>query len=445
MIPVVTPEEMGAIDRAAPEPVEVLIERAGAAVARTALDVLGGTYGRRVVVVAGKGNNGADGRSAARRLERRGVRVTVFDAAACPSELPPCDLVIDAAYGTGFRGEYDAPVAANGDAFVLAVDVPSGLNGLTGEACRGAVQADATVTFAALKPGLLYNGGEHTGVITVVDIGLDVGGAHAQLVEPADLRGGAPRRPRDAHKYWSAVLVVGGSPGMTGAPTLCARAAFRAGSGYVRLGVPGLDPAALPATEAVGLDLRTDAWASTVLDACDRMKAVAIGPGLGRNDANLAEARRVIDEAPLPAVVDGDGLLAVADECKHERVLTPHEGEYSRLAGRPVGADRLADVREVARSRRATVLLKGPTTLVADRDGNARFVTTGGPALATAGSGDVLTGIVAAFLAGGTPALDAAALAACAHGIAARAAHRGEGLVAGDLVDVLPAVLWPER
>src|SRR3954447_203407 len=139
---------MRAVDRAAPEPVEVLVERAGAAVARAAVDLMGGAYGRRVVVVAGKGNNGGGGRVAAERLRRRGVRVVVIDVAEQPDRLPPCDLVIDAAFGTGFRGEYQAP---DPGAPVLAVDIPSGLDGLTGEAQPGAVRADATITFAALK------------------------------------------------------------------------------------------------------------------------------------------------------------------------------------------------------------------------------------------------------------------------------------------------------
>ena len=151
MIPVVTPEEMGAIDAAASEPVEVLIDRAGAAVAQAAVEMLGGTYGRRVVVVAGKGNNGNDGRSAADRLRRRGVRVEVVRADLAPDRLPAVDLVIDAAYGTGFRGTFEAPDA--GGALVLAVDIPSGVDGLTGVASGRVLRADRTVTFAALKPG----------------------------------------------------------------------------------------------------------------------------------------------------------------------------------------------------------------------------------------------------------------------------------------------------
>src|SRR5205823_3857377 len=181
VIPVVTPEEMKAIDAAAPEPVDVLVGRAGAAAARASLDILGGAYGRRVVVVAGKGNNGADGRDAARRLRRRGVRVHVVDAADALERVPPCDLVLDAAFGTGFRGEYRGPDPA--DAAVLAIDIPSGVDGLTGLACEGAVTADVTVTFAALKPGLLLgDGADRCGQVEVVDIGLDVSGARIELV-----------------------------------------------------------------------------------------------------------------------------------------------------------------------------------------------------------------------------------------------------------------------
>ena len=165
---------MGAIDAAAPEPVEVLIGRAGAAVARAVVDLLGGTYGRRVVVLAGKGNNGNDGRDAARRLRRRGMRVHVLDAADLPEVLPACDLVIDAAYGTGFRGEWTPPTAP---APVLAVDIPSGVDGLTGQMPGGALTAARTVTFAALKPGLLLRpGADRAGQVDVADIGLDVSG-----------------------------------------------------------------------------------------------------------------------------------------------------------------------------------------------------------------------------------------------------------------------------
>ena len=198
MIPVLTPAEMAAVDAAAPEPVEVLIERAGAAVAREALRLLGGAYGRRVVVLAGKGNNGADGRSAARRLERRGVRVEVIDALGAPARLPGADLVVDAAYGTGFRGAYDAPEA--GGTPVLAVDIPSGVDGTTGEAAGLVLAATRTVTFAALKPGLLFDPGRSlSGDVVVADIGLDVRCAACRGGRAARRRRLGPdprRRPR---------------------------------------------------------------------------------------------------------------------------------------------------------------------------------------------------------------------------------------------------------
>ncbi|MDQ4090351.1 MAG: NAD(P)H-hydrate epimerase, partial [Actinomycetota bacterium] len=238
MIPVLTPEEMRAVDRAAPEPVEVLVERAGSAVARAALSMLGGAYGRRVVVVAGKGNNGADGLVAATLLRRRGARVQVIDAGDQPDRLPRSDLVVDAAYGTGFRGDYAAP-----DPFgapVLSVDIPSGIDGLTGEAGDGAVRATATVTFAALKPGLLLGAGfEHAGKVGVADIGLDVSRSTISVIEASDVGGWLPDRPRDSHKWKSAIWMVAGSPGMTGAADMAARAAMRAGAGTVRLGIPG--------------------------------------------------------------------------------------------------------------------------------------------------------------------------------------------------------------
>jgi len=187
VIPVVTPAEMRAIDEAAPEPVDVLIERAGEATFRAALDLLGGTYGRHVVLVAGKGNNGADGRSAARRLRRRGVRVVVLDATALPADLPDADLLIDAAYGTGFRGDWTPPPAPPGAA-VLAVDIPSGVDGLTGQAHGAPWRADVTVTFAALEPGLLLRDGpDLAGDVRLADIGLDTTSARIHVVEPADV------------------------------------------------------------------------------------------------------------------------------------------------------------------------------------------------------------------------------------------------------------------
>ena len=438
---------MKRVDEAASEPVDVLIGRAGAAVARVALDMLGGAYGRRVVVVAGKGNNGADGRAAAERLQRRGVRTHVLDATDAPHIVPPCDLVIDAAYGTGFRGDYDAPDP--GDAPVLSVDIPSGVDGLTGEASENAVRADVTVTFAALKPGLLLPpGAQHCGRVELVDIGLDVTGATAHLVEAADVRRWLPERGPEAHKWQNAVWVVAGSRGMTGAADLCARAAMRAGAGMVRLGVPGLDEPQ-PPLEVVGRVLPASAWDRVVLDELDRFRALLVGPGLGRTDATRASVRALVAAAPVPAIVDADGLVALGDADtaaeviaahRHPTVLTPHAGEFAGLAGRAPGPDRIGSVRELARRTGATVLLKGPTTVVAAPDGHVLLENEGDARLATAGTGDVLSGVVAAFLAQGLDGLEAAAGAAFVH---ATVGHLGwpRGLVAGDLLDLLPAAL----
>ena len=450
MLPVLTPSEMKAVDQAAPEPVEVLIERAGAALAREALALLGGTYGRRVTVVAGHGNNGADGRAAARRLERRGVRVRVLDATDAPASLPASDLVIDAAYGTGFRGEYKSPDA--GGALVLAADIPSGVDGLTGVACEGAVHADVTLSFAALKPGLLLGDGPlRSGAVSVADLGLDVDAATAWLVEDGDVFGSVPRRPREAHKYASAVLVVAGSPGMGGAAQLCSRAAMRAGAGYVRLCTPGATE--FPADEVVARSLPSSGWAAKAAAEADRMRAAAIGPGLGRSPTTVEEVRRFVSGCPRPLVIDADGLYALGtvDESAEllrsrsaATVLTPHDGEFARLAGRPPGNDRLGEARDLASRTGATVLLKGPTTVVAAPDGEAYFAAAGSARLATAGTGDVLTGIVAAFMATGVEAPLAAALAAHAHGAAATLG-RPRGFVAGDLLDLLPAWLSGDR
>ncbi|HEV2766928.1 MAG TPA: NAD(P)H-hydrate dehydratase [Acidimicrobiales bacterium] len=444
MIPVVTPEEMAAVDAAAPEPVEILVRRAGGAVARAAVQALGGTYGRRVVVVAGKGNNGADGREAARRLRRAGARVTVLDAGGHHTEVPPCDLVIDAAYGTGFRGDWRPPHPRG--APVLAVDIPSGVDGRTGEASPEVLAAVRTVTFAALKPGLLLGRGpDLAGEVVVADIGLDVGrAAKARLVTDGDVGGWLPSRPRQTHKWKSAVWVVAGSPGMSGAATLAARGALRAGAGYVRLSTPGAPPGHVAPLEAVGWPLAAEGWADDVLADAGRFRAVVVGPGLGGGEEMAGEVRRLVRSCPVPVVVDGDGLAALdGAECAGlapSTVLTPHDGEYRRLCGHPPAADRLGAARELATATGAVVLLKGSTTVVAGPEGPALLAAAGDARLATAGTGDVLSGVVGALLAAGLDPPVAAAAAAHVHG---RAAALGWpwGLVAGDLPELLPAVL----
>ncbi len=442
VLPVVTPEEMRAADATAPEPFEVLVERAGRAVARSALRLLGGAYGRRVVVVVGPGANGDDGRVAARRLEGAGVRVALLEAGVTGPTVPPCDLVIDAAYGTGFRGTWSPP--AVGTTPVLAVDLPSGVDGLTGAAAGPVLPATRTVTFVALKPGLLLGAGAaHAGEVEVADIGLAVPGAGAHLVGDVDVAGWLPHRSPEAHKWQGAVWVLAGSPGMAGAAALATRGAQRAGAGYVRTSTPGGAPGAEVPLEAVGTTLPGDGWAQAVTADLGRFGAVAVGPGLGRSAGTAKEVRAfVTGHGEVPIVVDGDGLhaLGVAPDVGSGAVLTPHDGEYERLAGRPPGEDRLAAVRLLAATTGAVVLLKGRTTLVAEPGGDVLVVTSGDARLATAGTGDVLTGIIAALLAGGLDPLRAAAAGSHLHGRAGNLGWR-RGLVAGDLPDLVPVVL----
>lgn len=446
MIPVLTPTEMAAVDAAAPEPVEELVERAGAAVALAALRLLGGGYGRRVTVIAGPGHNGADGRSAAARLRRRGARVEVIDAAASPARLAPCDLVIDAAYGTGFRGTYDPPDP--GGTPVLAVDIPSGVLGGTGEAHGTPMQAACTVTFAALKPGLVLEPGRRlAGRVLLADIGLDVSQARAGVVTADDVRAWVSPRAATAHKWRSAVLVVAGSPGMTGAARLVAAAALRAGAGMVRVGSPGVGHDCGRPVEAVGLDLPASGWAGPALRGADRFRALVIGPGLGRSDAAGTDVRAVLAGASQPVLVDGDGLTVLGAEAGSilrgraaPTILTPHDGEMVALTGAAPAPDRLEAARSLAAATGAVVLLKGPTTVVAAPDGQVAVVVDGDARLATAGSGDVLSGVIGALLARGAAPFEAAAAGAWLH---ARAAQHGPaaGLVAGDLPELLPLAL----
>jgi len=478
MQPVLTPLEMAAADQhaiAAGTPEAVLIDRAGRAVARHAERMLGGTYGRRVMVVAGKGNNGADGRVAAQRLRARGVGVDEFPIASTAEgrdvepALARADLVIDAMYGTGFRGRLEGAAAQIAQAMntsrvpVLAVDIPSGVDGATGAASDTAVRAHETMCFAAYKPGLMFEPGRTlAGRVCVADIGIAVDGlSQLAVLDVRDLALPAPGAA--SHKWTSGCLVIGGSRGMVGAPLLAGHAALRCGAGMVVCAVPGTDAAAqvsgrelvaraLPATDNGTLD--EDA-ASAVLKDTARFRALAIGPGLGRDETTQAAVRRIVAEADVRVVIDADALNAIAIDPSVLRarasagftaaVLTPHAGEYERLAGRPVGDDRVGAARDLAARVGAIVLLKGPGTVIASPDGRAVVNRTGGPALATAGTGDVLTGMIAGLLAQGVEPFVAAATAAYVHGRAGDAASTSPDIVASDLVRALPRTLQALR
>src|SRR4051794_15923952 len=419
MRPVLTPAEMSEADQhavAAGTPEAVLVERAGRAVARHARRMLGGAYGRRVTVVTGKGNNGADGRVAARRLREQGVGVDElalargFEDAALARAVGRADLVIDAMYGTGFRGALEGAAAAfatwtdSEGVPVLAVDIPSGVNGITGGAEGPAVRARETICFAAYKAGLLLEPGRAlAGRVTVVDIGIAVE-TELAVYDAADLV--LPARGADAHKWSAGCLVVGGSSGMIGAPLLTGRAALRVGSGMVVCAVPGRDAAAqVSGGELVARALSASAngalaedAAGEVLKEIGRYRALAIGPGLGRQDGTQLAVRRIVAEADAAVVIDADALNALASDpsALAERVaagrptavLTPHGAEFERLAGGPIGDDRVAAARGLAARLNAIVLLKGPGTVIAHPDGRAIVNRTGGAALATAGTGD---------------------------------------------------------
>ena len=463
MIPLVTPTEMGAADArtiAAGTPEPELMERAGRAVAWRVRRVLGGTYGRRVVVICGKGNNGGDGVIAAAALRAWGVGVDVLhledgvSADRLARLLARADLAVDAMFGTGFRGTLSGAARAVADATaaagvtVLAVDIPSGVDGLTGEVRGPAVRADHTVTFAAPKPGLYFQPGRAlAGAVHVADIGIDVGDdpLRTAVVEDADVAAWVPPRATTTHKWRSGVLVVGGSGGMTGAPMLAAHAASHLGAGIVIAAMPGAAAAHASGTEVITHAMPADASGGITRAAVpeltpdlDRFGAVVVGPGLGRSDEIAATVAALARVVPGPLVLDADALVASGTDLGPVRdrsaptILTPHDGEFERLTGARPGPDRIDAARTLAARAGAVVLLKGPTTVVAAPDGRVRVNPTGTADLATAGSGDVLSGMIAAFCAREVEPLEAAAAAAFVHGRAAESAGH-TGFVATDL------------
>ena len=429
-----------------PGSIPELMERAGAAVAREAM--LAFPAARSFACVCGGGSNGGDGRVAARLLRDAGHVADETD------EPEGYDVVVDALFGTGFHGEPRADAAEliarinAAAAPVVSVDVPSGVDASTGEITGAAVEADLTVTFHAPKVGLVLAPGRfHAGRLVVADIGLESAPTEFHRVTRPVLDA-VPRRKEGDSKYTAgAVLVVGGQPGTTSAACLTAMAALRADAGYVALAVP---EEALPTAEALALEPVKIPWreedaVETIRAAAERSTAVALGPGLGRGPQRSALVRELLDELDLPAVVDADALFELEPvERAAPTVLTPHAGELGRLLGREsawVDAHRLAAAREAAHRFGAVVLLKGSDTLVASPDGTTVVSDHGPPSLATAGTGDVLTGVVAAFLAKGVDPATAAAAAAVAHGLAATSAPTQAGLVASDLLHLLPAAL----
>jgi ADP-dependent NAD(P)H-hydrate dehydratase / NAD(P)H-hydrate epimerase len=440
----------------------------------------------RIVVVCGKGNNGGDGFVAARVLRERGREVDVLllapgseygaDAGRNlerlpgpaprpfdPSVLSDAAAVVDAIFGTGFAGEPREPAlgaikainAAADDAEVVACDMPSGLDGSNGEIAGVAVRATATATFHAAKPGLwIAPGKAHAGEVRVIDIGIPPDGPVEPQIGLIDARvtQGIPRRGSASNKFAAgSVLVCGGSLGLTGAPCLASESAMRAGAGYVTAFVPSslnlifetrlLEVMSVPLLDEHG-SLQPDG-AERVLERVDRAGALVLGPGLGRQPG----------AAQLPLLLDADGLNAHVGELESLRqrsaatVLTPHAGELARLLGcesSEIEARRLASVRGAASQAGAIVVLKGDDTIVADPEGRAAISRGDAPALATAGTGDVLSGVIGAYLAKRMDPFHAACAGVFVHASAGRIVAQEigpEGVIARDVIEALPRAL----
>ena len=519
MRPVVTPEEMRRADEetiSGGTPAELLMDRAGRAVARAVLRELGGRYGKRVAVVCGKGNNGGDGFVVARVLQAEGVRVvccTTFDpsetkgaarhhlrlleraggrVAPYDDRFLHADVVVDAIFGTGFRGEPEGieraaiggiSHAVEGEDVrdgaarpsvwprpkVISVDVPS----------AGWVPARLTVALGAEKHQTFF--AEDAPRVEVADIGIPVEQARVWVLEQHDARIGIPRpSPSDHKTSHGSVVCIAGSNATTGAALLTARGAARMGAGYVTLAsterviaaAEGRVPEVLKVTASDGAVLGPDALDRSA-GALDKADAVAIGPGLGIGDDQRKLVRRALEELELPLVLDADGLNAMVGETEAfadrewPLVITPHAGEMARLLGVGVAEvlrDRASIALEAAERFGCTVVLKGHRTLVAAPSGGmavmpggrlkslrgdrgparALAIPVGGPELATAGTGDVLTGALATLLAHHDGPQSGAAVAAYVHGVAGAVAAEQSGpagVVAWDVAEALPEAL----
>jgi hydroxyethylthiazole kinase-like uncharacterized protein yjeF len=459
-----------------------LMLRAGLAVAEAAMDL---ASAGPILIIAGRGNNGGDGFVAATELARRGCDVSVMllcqretlkaDAARAAQDwrgfVRACDasalgkpaLIIDALFGAGLdrpvKGDpYDMIAAMNASGVpILSVDLPSGVNGSTGQVLGIAVNATESITFFRKKPGhLLLPGRAHCGRVRVADIGisnavLDEIGVKTSENVPERWRAAFPIPRLDSHKYTRGhVLVASGGMTTTGAARLSARGALRAGAGLVTVATPG-DALAVNAAALTVVMVRQadDAVAFAALLSDLRFNGCVIGPGcgVGARTRDLAltaiGAGRgvVLDADALTSFADAPDVLfdAIAASREARVVLTPHEGEFNRLFGE-LGAEatKLERARKAAARAGAVVVLKGADTVVASPDGSASIAANAPPWLATAGSGDVLAGMIGAMLAQGAPAFDAACIGVWMHGEAG--AEAGPGLIAEDLPEVLPAV-----
>lgn len=515
MLKAVTSEQMRQIDRVAIEqygiPGIILMENAALAVVEKAAAYLRQHNGHCAAVICGKGNNGGDGMAVARHLHQRGFDVRTYilsdpsqftgDAALnynilyninAPitvlsyqdaqeawerfyADLQRADMIIDALFGTGIKGEIqglaaDVVKAINESGkYILAVDMPSGVNGDSGAICGCAVKADETVTFCLPKIGqLIYPGKEYTGLLTVADICIPRAAVNAmdidvEYITVDDVRPIMPKRHADSHKGdYGHVLVIGGSVGFSGAPLMAAQAALKSGAGLVTLAVPYsiYDIAASSVKEVMVRPLEYDGQGrisaralDSIIVLAEKADTIIIGPGMQVYDDVFPILRNIIKDVDIPIVLDADALNAISQQkeilrCGHGRlILTPHPGEMSRLTGLPaaqVQQQRLKTARDFAVAHDAVVVLKGAATVTACPDGRIYINSTGNAGMATAGSGDVLTGVIAALIGQHLPVDRAAYAGAFIHGMAGDMAAERQGLhglISGDIINGIPSAI----
>lgn len=496
-------QEMRNADREAMErygiPGIVLMENAALCCVRELEKDLKTICGKKIAVFAGKGNNGGDGFAIARHLFNRGAQVTVFltcgtgfsgdaftnyeilekigctltdDLDMLEYQLPLFDGVVDAVFGTGLRGEVTGRARGVIDQinrqarYVLSVDIPSGMNADTGEILGACIRADKTVTFAAMKAGMvLFPGCELCGEIVVGDISMpeeilkDMG---MEAITRDFVREHFPRRRKNSHKGdYGKLLVIGGSKGMTGAAALASKSALMCGAGMVTLGIAQSLNAIMEEklTEVMTLPLQDENGSLTedayydIESDMNRMDTVLVGPGLGRSEEITRLVLRIAKEADVPLIIDADGLNALSqdmdilEECSCDMIFTPHEAEFSRLADldvKYIEKNRLTVASSFAQDYGVTLILKGPHTVVTAPDGKQYINMTGNPGMATAGSGDVLAGICASLVARGTKEHVAAAMAVYIHGLAGDICaqlYGEESVSAGGICGCIPEAL----
>ena len=507
-----TAQEMQNLDRTAINelgiPGVVLMENAGLQVIKDIKEMIGEPRGKVITIFAGKGNNGGDGFVVARHLLNAGaevkvlmfadikditgdakVNLNILQSMECnpypvinPNSLNIVklsmvytDLVVDAIFGTGFRGVVPEHVGKiieiinSSGKPVIAVDIPSGLEANTGQTHGPCIRASRTVTFAQAKIGLvIQEGPDYTGKLTTADISIPSYLLKNQAIKrfmttPEIVRKLMPQRSADGHKgSYGRILLVGGSQGLSGAAAMAGMAALRAGAGLVTLAVPAgihslmevklTEVMTKPLPETGEMTVSRDA-AGAVLDMLEAADVLALGPGISTNESTVEFVREIVPQLEKPVVIDADGLNALAgssgilETCQAVPVLTPHPGEMARLLGiktDEVQNNRVEAAQEAAARWNAVIVLKGFRTIIADPEGTVYVNPTGNPGMASGGTGDILTGVIAGLIGQGLTPLEAAVAGVYFHGLAGDLAAREKGmvsLVAGDVLDYLPQAI----